>query len=112
MTLKYYKKIIIIFFILMPLIVNAVYLRGRIDGYNNYSRSYYPLSNAKVDLYMNTSQGWKKIAYYITGYNGTYYFQNIRSGNDYVIQVNGRINYPIKVFNRTHQDLPPILLKY
>lgn len=110
---KYIKLIIVVLFLTAPLILNAIDLRGRIDGYNRYYQAPYPLARVTVDLYVQDQYGWRQIGRYITGPDGMYYFQNVLYGYNYSIQVNGRQNYPITVFSSPlKQDLPPIILMY
>ena len=104
-------NIIFILFSIVPVISDATNIRGRIDGANQYYRAAYPLGGVAVDLYMQSPQGWRPAGRYITGSDGMYYFQNIFPGN-YSIQINGRQNYPLTVFNQPYQDLPPIFLNY
>lgn len=90
---------------------SATDLRGRIDGINQYNRSTYPLSRIRVELYVQTANGWMMVSGFVTGYDGMYYFSNVPPGN-YTIQVNRRQNYPVSVYNQMYQDIPPITLNY
>lgn len=109
------KKCITLFIIICIVAITsssyAANLRGRVDGLNQYTGDPYPIGNAVVDLYFQGPYGWKPIAKYITGFNGMYFFQNIIPGA-YVLQINGRQNYPVTVYNQPFQDLPPILIQY
>lgn len=108
---KIVTNISFILFFIVPVISDATNIRGRIEGANQYSRAPYPLGGVAVDLYMQSPRGWQPAGRYITGSDGMYYFQNIFSGN-YSIQINGRQNYPLTVFNQPYQDLPPIFINY
>ena len=112
MLLQKQIKVTIILFFIISVILNATNIRGRIDGYNQYYRSYYPLSRVTVDLYFFNQNRWQQVSRYITGNDGMYYFQNLYPGNNYSIQINGRENYPISVYNMPNQDLPLITLSY
>ncbi|MGF1764516.1 hypothetical protein [Aliivibrio kagoshimensis] len=105
--------IIVLFMTLLlaPFLVNATNLRGQVKGANPYSRTPYPLERVTVDLYMPSSMGWRAIGRYVTGPDGMFYFSNIAPGQ-YSIQINGRQNYAINVFNSVNQDLPPIFISY
>ncbi len=104
--------VIVIFFVIIPCISDAAnFLRGRVNGLNQYSGAPYPIGGAAVDLFIQVPGGWQLVARYITGLDGMYFFQNIFPGY-YVLQINGRQNYPITVFNQPYQDLPPIVIQY
>jgi len=111
MLQKHIKLIFVVLFILAPIIVSATNLRGRIEGFNQYYKSTYPLAGVTVDLYFQGPGGWQQIGRYITGSDGMYYFQNLYQGY-YSLQINGRQNYPITVLNVPYQDLPPIMITY
>lgn len=96
---------------LIPSISAAVDLRGRIDGRNQYTGAPYPIGGANVSLFIQTPGGWQPVATYMTGFDGMYFFRNIFPGY-YVLQINGRQNYPITVFNQPFQDLPPVVIQY
>lgn len=103
--------LIAVLIIIIPSVSDATNLRGRIDGRNQYSGVPYPVGHASVNLYFQVPGGWRMIAGTRTGFNGMYFFKNIAPGY-YVLQVNGRQNYPISVYNQPYQDIPPILLQY
>ncbi len=98
-------------FLLFPSILNAVDIRGRINGLNQYSPTPYPLGGMTIDLYWDNYGRWVYIARYITGPDGMYYFRNIQPGY-YSLQINGRTNYSITISNIYNQDLPPIVITY
>jgi len=109
------RKCIALIIIIMAVITSNSYaakIRGRVDGGNQYSGAPYPIGNVVVVLYYQSGPNtWQSIARYTTGFDGMYYFNNIDPGA-YVIQLNGRQNYPITVSNQPYQDLPPILIRY
>lgn len=108
---KHIVLLILIFFLGFPCISNATNLRGRIDGQNQFTGIPYPIGGTVADLYIQGAAGWQLVARYITGSDGMYYLQNILPGN-YVLQINGRQNYTIRVFDQPYQDLPPIVIQY
>ena len=108
---KYITLVIVIFIMIIPSISAAADLRGRIDGLNRYTGAPYPIGGATVALFIQAPGGWQPVARYITGLDGMYFFQNIFPGY-YVLQINGRQNYPITVFNQPYQDLPPVVIQY
>jgi len=102
---------ILIFIVVFPCSSYAVNLRGRIDGRNQFTGAPYAIGGATVDLYIQGPRGWQQVGRYTTGSGGMYYFQNILPGN-YVLQINGKQNYPITVSNQPNQDLPLIVIQY
>lgn len=109
---RYFRYLAIVVLVTASAIASATDLRGRIEGFNQYSRFPYPIGGAMVDLYVQTRPGiWQPAGRYITGPDGMYYFRNIYPGY-YSLQVNGRQNYPVDVYNQRFQDLPPIILNY
>lgn len=107
MLLKKYRMLLLFLLVLaIPSLADAANLRGRIDAANRFSRVPYPLGRAVVDLCFGRNK-----TRYITGPDGMYYFGNIFPGR-YVLEINGRLRYPITVGNQPYQDLPPIVLRY
>lgn len=98
-------------FLFVPFLSFATNVRGQVVGTNPFSSSPYPLPGMSVDLYSSGPTGWQMIYRFITGTDGMYYLQNILPGN-YVIQINGRMNYPLAVINQPYQDVPPIIVAY
>lgn len=97
--------------LLLPLVAAATNLRGRIDGMHAYSYAPFPLPNAQVQLFMMTPYGPQLVYTYFTGSDGMYYLPNIMPGN-YVLVVNGTMQFPLAVFDVRLQDIPPILFSY
>jgi hypothetical protein len=97
--------------LLLPVVADATNLRGRIDGMHAYSYAPFPLPNAQVQLVAPTARGPQLIYTYYTGSDGMYYIPNIRPGN-YVLVVNGALQFPLAVFNVPLQDIAPILFSY
>ena len=97
--------------LLLALPAWATDLRGRIDGMHPYAHQPFPLNGARVDLWVMTPQGWMQVFSTFTGGDGMYYMGGIVPGQ-YVLQVNGMMNYPIAVMPMPSQDIPPILLGY
>lgn len=95
----------------LPMVADATDLRGRLDGQHRYARTPYPIADGIAELYVHEPRGWLLLGRYITGSDGMYYFPNVMPG-DYVIRINGRQNYPIRVLDQPYQDLPPILIGY
>jgi hypothetical protein len=89
--------------------VGATDLRGRVDGIHPYANSPFPFNGARVDIYSMTPQGPYLVYSTFTGADGMYYIR-IPPGN-YVIQINGTLNFPLYVNNQSFQDISPILLR-
>ena len=102
---------IFITLLLIPIHVGATDLRGRIDGQHTYSPYPFPVNGARVDLYI-WDGSWKLVYTTFSGPDGMYYMQNIRPNNNYYLQVNRSLNYPLTVNNTPYQDIPPILIRY
>jgi hypothetical protein len=94
-----------------PILSHATNLRGQVKGVNQYSSFSYPLGGVTVDLYYQSPQGVQPIGKYITGTDGMFYFNPMYNGR-YYLQINGRQNYPVDIFNQNYLDLPPIVLNY
>ncbi|VAW66380.1 hypothetical protein MNBD_GAMMA11-2452 [hydrothermal vent metagenome] len=108
---KHIKLATLIFFLCLPVVINATNLRGKIEGNNQHYTTPYPLAGAKVVLYFKKAEKWEATEKYTTGPDGMYYFKNIPAGQ-YSIQVNGRQNYPVSVSGKPEQDLAPIVIAY
>jgi hypothetical protein len=88
----------------------ATELRGRVEGIHPYASYPFPFGGARVDLYASSPQGPLLVGYAYTGGDGIYYFSGIYPGA-YSLQVNGLLNFPLVVYPRPFQDIPPILLR-
>jgi hypothetical protein len=88
----------------------ATDLRGRVDGMHSYAQRPFPLSGARVDLYLSTQRGQVLIRSAYTGGDGIYYMWGINPGL-YTLQVNGRSLYPLRVNAQPRQDIKPILFQ-
>ena len=108
---RYIALLVLTFLVAMPLVSDAANLRGRLDGQNRYSAAPYPIAGAVAELFVREPRGWRLLGRYITGSDGMYFFPEVMPGM-YVLQINGRQNYPISVGTRPYQDLPPILISY
>lgn len=112
MSIKKLLAIALIAWLLyMPVLSYATDLRGLVVGQNQFRPTPYPIPGAIVDLYMQGPYGWVLVSRYITGGDGMYYFINISPG-PYVLQINGRQNYPLGVLNQPYQDIGPIIIQY
>ena len=89
----------------------AASIRGQVATENPYSGLIKPVPGASVELFSkNPETGrWIQHGSYRTGYDGMYYFQDIRPGN-YVLRINGDATYPVSVSERENQDIPRIIL--
>jgi len=89
----------------------ATDLRGRVDGIHGYAPNPFPLSGARVTLFLpNPAGGYTSIASAVSGADGMYYFKNIQPGN-FVLQVN-ETNYPLTVRPVPSQEITPVLLRF
>jgi len=108
---RYIALPVLIFLVAMPLASDAANLRGRLNGQNRYSAAPYPIAGAVVELFVREQNKWRSLGRDLTGSDGMYFFTEVKPGI-YVLQINGRQNYPIRVEARPYQDLPPILISY
>jgi hypothetical protein len=91
--------------------VAATDLRGRVDGIHGYAPNPFPLSGARITLFLpNPAGGYASIASAVSGADGMYYFRNIQPGN-FVLQVN-ETNYPLAVRPVPSQEITPVLLRF
>ena len=86
----------------------ATDLRGRVDGFNNYTGMAGPLPGVGIGLFMQWPNGtFSVVRQTMTGLDGMYYFRGINPGQ-YVLQIGG-VNYPLFVAAMPMQDIPIIL---
>jgi hypothetical protein len=107
------NKVIRLFFAALIVVetVTATDLRGRVDGIHGYAPKPFPLSGARVTLFLpNPAGGYTSIASAVSGADGMYYFKNIQPGN-FVLQVNDT-NYPLAVRPVPSQEITPVLLRF
>jgi hypothetical protein len=93
--------------LLFASVAAATEVRGRVDMVNPYTLQFQPMPKALVILCYPNGQ---PIVETITGYDGFYYFHNIRPG-PYLLVIN-RIR-TIRIFIKPvrGQDIPPILMR-
>lgn len=108
---KYIALLVFTVVVAMPLVSDAANLRGRLNGQNRYSVAPYPIAGAVVELFVRDQNNWRSLGRDLTGSDGMYFFPEVKPGM-YVLQINGRQNYPIRVGASPYQDLPPILIRY
>lgn len=80
---------------------NATNLRGGVYQRNPYDGGIYPIPGVQVQLC-----SYQQCAFYVTGTDGIYYFQNIYPGQ-YTLVVGG-YQYQVQVYPQDFQDLPPL----
>jgi hypothetical protein len=82
-------------------------LRGRVDGYNPYTRMSGSVPGVSVALFVVYPNGqYGIVRQTVTGPDGMYYLTGIYPGQ-YVLQVGG-LNYPLIVVSQQLQDIPII----
>jgi hypothetical protein len=109
------KKIIvttILIFILSMQFSFATTLKGLVRGYNNQSKTYYPLSNIDVYLYIWNGSQWVQGANAKTDIYGIYYFYNVLPGYYYYIGTYYGQNIQIFVDSPQIFEVPPITILY
>jgi hypothetical protein len=107
----FHKTVLSILLLAVTMTLNATDIKGKVKATNSLSKEPYSLKGVEVDLYTNRAKKWIKIDSFTTDREGMYYFKGLKKGN-YTLQVNGKTNYPIAVFDTPQQELPPILIKY
>ena len=85
-------------------------LRGRVDIRHPYTGDLFPASGATVELIVFTNFGPQLVYTYFTGSDGMYYMPSIIPGN-YILRINGYLDYQIQVVNMPYQDLQPVLMQ-
>ena len=88
----------------------ATNLRGRVDIRHPYTGDLFPASGATVELIVFTNFGPQLVYTYFTGSDGMYYMPNIIPGN-YILRINGYLDYQVQVVNMPYQDLQPVLMQ-
>ena len=88
----------------------ATNLRGRVDIRHPYTGDLFPASGATVELIVFTNFGPQLVYTYFTGSDGMYYMPNIMPGN-YILRINGYMDYQVQVGNMPYQDLRPVLVQ-
>ena len=92
--------------------VKATDLRGKVQNFNPYSKTYFPVPKVRVEFwyYDQRIRNWAFSSFTMTDTYGMYYFNNIAPNANYCIKVEGRL-YPISVNNVPSQDLPIITIQ-
>ncbi len=99
---------ILFLILLLPALVFATDVRGRVDTKNAYNGYYQPLSRAEVAL---VNPATNKSTYVTqTGRDGFYYFYDISPGN-YLLVVNRTLKIPVNIPNLPGFDINPVLFK-
>lgn len=104
-------KIFILIFSFIPSLSFAANLRGRIDAMHAYASAPFPARGVQVQLLMQSPRGPIPVNHYFTGSDGMYYFQEIIPG-EYILNVGGYLNFPIRVYDVYLQDIRPVLIRY
>lgn len=105
----------VIWVLAIPAGVKATDVRGRIDGKHSYSRSPFPVSKARVELWRLHQGKWRSVSLYVTGSDGMYYFSNIRPGLYKVVVNRGEAEEAerrLEVYDQRYQNIAPILLRH
>lgn len=104
------KTIAFTILFLLSELAMATNLRGRVDIRHPYSGDLFPASGATVELIVFTNFGPQLVYTYFTGSDGMYYMPNIMPGN-YILRINGYMDYQVQVGNMPYQDLRPVLVQ-
>ncbi len=104
------KTIAFTILLLLSELAMATNLRGRVDIRHPYSGDLFPASGATVELIVFTNFGPQLVYTYFTGSDGMYYMPNIMPGN-YILRINGYMDYQVQVGNMHYQDLRPVLVQ-
>ena len=104
------KTIAFTILFLLSALAMATNLRGRVDIRHPYSGDLFPASGATVELIVFTNFGPQLVYTYFTGSDGMYYMPNIMPGN-YILRINGYMDYQVQVGNMPYQDLRPVLVQ-
>ena len=104
------KAIAFTILLLLSELALATNLRGRVDIRHPYTGDLFPASGATVELILFTNFGPQLVYTYFTGSDGMYYMPNIIPGN-YILRINGYLDYQIQVVNMPYQDLRPVLMQ-
>ena len=104
------KAIAFTILLLLSELALATNLRGRVDIRHPYTGDLFPASGATVELIVFTNFGPQLVYTYFTGSDGMYYMPNIMPGN-YILRINGYLDYQIQVVNMPYQDLRPVLMQ-
>ena len=104
------KAIAFTILLLLSELALATNLRGRVDIRHPYTGDLFPASGATVELIVFTNFGPQLVYTYFTGSDGMYYMPNIMPGN-YILRINGYMDYQVQVGNMSYQDLRPVLVQ-
>ncbi|TPD55569.1 MAG: carboxypeptidase regulatory-like domain-containing protein [Thalassolituus maritimus] len=104
------KTIAFTILLLLSDLALATNLRGRVDIRHPYTGDLFPASGATVELIVFTNFGPQLVYTYFTGSDGIYYMPNIIPGN-YILRINGYLDYQVQVVNMPYQDLQPVLMQ-
>ncbi|SIS65663.1 hypothetical protein SAMN05421686_103120 [Thalassolituus maritimus] len=104
------KTIAFTILLLLSDLALATNLRGRVDIRHPYTGDLFPASGATVELIVFTNFGPQLVYTYFTGSDGMYYMPNIIPGN-YILRINGYLDYQVQVVNMPYQDLQPVLMQ-
>jgi hypothetical protein len=104
------KTIAFTILLLLSDLALATNLRGRVDIRHPYTGDLFPASGATVELIVYTNFGPQLVYTYFTGSDGMYYMPNIIPGN-YILRINGYLDYQVQVVNMPYQDLQPVLMQ-
>jgi len=100
--------VLLTIFLAFAVTAGATDLRGRVDGFNPYTRMMGPLPGVGVTLFAQMQNGgYSLVSQAITGPDGMYYFRGVYPG-PYFLQIAGA-NYPLGVGNMPLQDIPIIV---
>jgi len=110
--MKLVLTILLVF--LLATTCEATNLRGQVLRYNAYTRTYFPLSGVRVDLWIFNGQQWVDLSYAVTGPDGSYFFLNLAPGILFRLQVFGNFFPPqplsvLQIYPPNFQILPNII---
>jgi hypothetical protein len=102
---------LILTFLLFAVPASATDLRGLIQGTHPYTNQPFPVKGATVELYQQSTRGWRLVYGTVSGPDGMYYMRNIPPGR-YWLQINRGQNYQLNVESGRWQNIRPIRIGY